>query len=124
MHDRIINQEYEKTEYAATLLETGIACLCRDPDIAGLLRGRTGALAALLEQYIGEIERFNPVYHLVKVQNRQELVVKHILDSLGPLGIILRFTESLADGSEPTRTRRFADVGSGAGLPGVGDHLK
>ncbi|MDR0721330.1 MAG: 16S rRNA (guanine(527)-N(7))-methyltransferase RsmG [Treponema sp.] len=120
MNDRTINQEYGTTEYIATILETGIAYLRRlDPDIERLLRDRTGALVALLEQYIHEIERFNPVYHLVKVQNRQELVVKHILDSLGPLGIILRFTESLVDGSEPTRIRRFADVGSGAGLPGI-----
>ena len=120
MNDRTSNQEYGTIEDTATLLGTGIDSLCRlDPDIERLLRDRTEALVALLEQYIQEIERFNPVYHLVKVQNRQELVVKHILDSLGPLGIILRFTESLAGGSEPALTRHFADVGSGAGLPGI-----
>ncbi|MHB9292219.1 putative 16S rRNA (guanine527-N7)-methyltransferase [Hollandina sp. SP2] len=120
MDDRTINQEYGNHEHTPALLEAGIASLCRsDPDIERLLGGRPGVLVPLFEQYIREIERFNPVYGLVKVQNRQELVVKHILDSLGPLGIIIRFTESLIDGPAPAYTRRFADVGSGAGLPGI-----
>jgi 16S rRNA (guanine527-N7)-methyltransferase len=118
MYNRTINQDYGNHEQISALLEAGIASLCRsDPDIERLLGGRTGTLVSLLEQYIREIERFNPVYRLVKVQNRKELVVKHILDSLGPLGIILRFIESLRDG--PAFTPRFADVGSGAGLPGI-----
>jgi 16S rRNA (guanine527-N7)-methyltransferase len=112
------NQAYGKHEDTPTILEAGIACLCgSDPDIAGLFKDRTKALIALLEQYIQEIERFNPVYHLVKVQNRQELVVKHILDSLAPLGILLRFTARRGDG--PRMAWRVADVGSGAGLPGI-----
>ncbi|MDR2633791.1 MAG: 16S rRNA (guanine(527)-N(7))-methyltransferase RsmG [Treponema sp.] len=99
-------------------LEAGIACLCEaDPDMAELFKGRTTAVIALLEQYIHEIERFNPVYHLVKVQNPQELVVKHILDSLGPLGQLLRLSPSLSD--EPGEPLRIADAGSGAGLPGI-----
>ncbi|MDR2797190.1 MAG: 16S rRNA (guanine(527)-N(7))-methyltransferase RsmG [Treponema sp.] len=121
MYERTINlQEYGNHEHTPALLEAGIGCLRRsDPDIERFLGDRTGTLVALLERYIHEIERFNPVYHLVKVRNRQELVVKHILDSLGPLGIILRFTESLRDGRVPALPWRFADVGSGAGLPGI-----
>ncbi|MDR3114811.1 MAG: 16S rRNA (guanine(527)-N(7))-methyltransferase RsmG [Treponema sp.] len=118
MNDMTSNQAYDNHEYISRILEVGIRCLCSaDPDIERLLGNRMGALVPLLEQYICEIERFNPVYHLVKVRNRRELVVKHILDSLGPLGIMLRFTENLGGGSIPPR--RFADVGSGAGLPGI-----
>ena len=41
-----------------------------------------------LSATFAEIELFNPAYGLVKVNNRQELIVKHILDSLAPVGIL------------------------------------
>jgi len=65
--------------------------------------------ANLLTRYIEEIELFNPAYGLVKVQDRRELIVKHILDSLAPLSIIRNLPGKI----------RIADVGSGAGLPGI-----
>ena len=65
-----------------------------------------------LAKYIEEIELFNPAYGLVKVQDRRELIVKHILDSLTPLSILRRASEGL-------KTPAIADVGSGAGLPGI-----
>jgi 16S rRNA (guanine527-N7)-methyltransferase len=64
----------------------------------------------LLSKYIEEIERFNPAYGLVKVRDRRELVVKHILDSLAALGA---FSGLIENGTA------IADVGSGAGLPGI-----
>lgn len=48
----------------------------------------------------------------MKVKDRQELAVKHILDSLGPLGIICRLLNRRGSSA-------IADVGSGAGLPGL-----
>ena len=66
-------------------------------------------IVKLLSRYIDEIELFNPAYGLVKVQDRRELIVKHILDSLAPLDILRRLHEN----------PRIADVGSGAGLPGI-----
>jgi len=62
----------------------------------------------LLARYIEEIELFNSAYGLVKVRDRKELIVKHILDSLAPLNII-----------HGLPVRQIADVGSGAGLPGI-----
>jgi len=62
----------------------------------------------LLIKYIKEIELFNQAYGLVKVSDRNELVVKHILDSLAPLNIFLSLPN-----------KKIADVGSGAGLPGI-----
>jgi 16S rRNA (guanine527-N7)-methyltransferase len=69
-------------------------------------------LCALLNRYCNEIELFNPAYGLVSVKDRVELAVKHILDSLAPLGII----KQLISGC---RFPRIADVGSGAGFPGI-----
>jgi 16S rRNA (guanine527-N7)-methyltransferase len=71
----------------------------------------------LLTQYREEIERFNPAYGLVGAADRRELEIKHILDSLAPLDILRRL---LGTGpAERPRTLRIADVGSGAGLPGI-----
>jgi 16S rRNA (guanine527-N7)-methyltransferase len=76
----------------------------------GLSRlGINPAALPLLSKYIEEIERFNPAYGLVKVRDRRELIVKHILDSLSPLGLPRIFEARAA----------VADVGSGAGLPGI-----
>ena len=69
-----------------------------------------------LERYIEEIELFNPAYGLVKVKDREELVIKHILDSLAPLEIIKNLEVKSTTGKSG---KSIADVGSGAGLPGI-----
>ena len=70
-------------------------------------------VVSLLAKYIEEIELFNPAYGLVKVKDQHELIVKHILDSLAPLHIL----RSLIN--ETSRPVQIADLGSGAGLPGI-----
>ena len=67
---------------------------------------------SILNKYIEEIERFNSAYGLVKVKDRRELIIKHILDSLAPFDIINKLLDYSTSGS-------VADVGSGAGLPGI-----
>ncbi|MCL2129266.1 MAG: 16S rRNA (guanine(527)-N(7))-methyltransferase RsmG [Treponema sp.] len=70
----------------------------------------------LLTRYIEEIELFNPAYGLVKVNDRKELIIKHILDSLAPVNILNRLLkERFDEGQIPA----VADIGSGAGLPGI-----
>ena len=92
-----------KTDYPneTALLEEGLVQL----DIGALDK-----ILPLLVKYIEEIELFNAAYGLVKVTDRRELIVKHILDSLAPLSIILSLVDKRA---------KIADVGSGAGLPGI-----
>lgn len=88
-------------------LREGLEALCRaDKNTAALIEGRLPAIAAALLRYMEEIERFNQAYGLVKAADRDELIVKHILDSLAPLSYFAN------DSS-------LADVGSGAGLPGI-----
>jgi len=60
-----------------------------------------------LERYISEIELWNPRYGLVKASG-EELIIKHILDSL----VALPFIKEVSP-------RKMADIGSGAGLPGI-----
>jgi 16S rRNA (guanine527-N7)-methyltransferase len=76
-----------------------------------------GGRLSLLSGYIDEIELFNPAYGLVKVRDRRELIVKHILDSLAPAGYIRGLSEKAPRGAETGA--RIADAGSGAGLPGI-----
>jgi 16S rRNA (guanine527-N7)-methyltransferase len=93
----------EKVAYSGDTLNEGLTKL-------GLFSSRT---AALLLKYIEEIELFNPAYGLVKVKDRGELIIKHILDSLAPAEII----QGLLDRHDHKPSA--ADVGSGAGLPGI-----
>jgi len=91
----------------ADKLKEGLETLCRaDGNTAALIEGRFTVIAAILLQYMEEIERFNPAYGLVKTADRDELIVKHILDSLAPLSYL-------------TDSSFLADVGSGAGFPGI-----
>jgi 16S rRNA (guanine527-N7)-methyltransferase len=107
---------------AGLLLEKGLALLRdADPDARDSGPPEGPGLFALLTQYIEAIELFNPAYGLVGARSRRELVVKHILDSLAPLSPLRRLLEggprfpALPPGAFPA----VADLGSGAGLPGI-----
>ena len=63
----------------------------------------------LLEAYLDELERWNPRFGFVKAASRQDLIVKHVLDSL----VAWRHVGEEAAGG------RVLDVGSGAGFPGI-----
>jgi 16S rRNA (guanine527-N7)-methyltransferase len=92
------------------LLTEGLLSLCQnDPAIENIIAPRYGEIIALLATYIDEIMTHNPVLSLVGTNDPKELAIRHILDSLAPLGII----------SRRCNLSRIADVGSGAGLPGI-----
>lgn len=98
---------------ANALLAEGIQALReKDEDIERLIAPRSEEFISLLERYIKEIEFFNQSYGLVGAGSAGELVIKHILDSLSPLGILFRLLSSRCCGA-------IADAGSGAGLPGI-----
>jgi len=92
------------------LLAEGVLSLCKnDSAIEKIIAPRREEIIALLDGYIAEIMTHNPVLSLVGTNDPKELVVRHILDSLAPLGIVSRKCD----------VSRVADVGSGAGLPGI-----
>jgi len=115
---------------SGVLLKQGLEILCKnDSEAESLLINRgTNCLTpckekiSLLDRYIKEIELFNPAYGLVGVTDTNELIIKHILDSLAPAGIILRLLRgktSAASSNEELHQYNIADAGSGAGLPGI-----
>ena len=99
-----------------TVLTEGIAIL-RDGDreIDRVITPRKDEFIFHLKRYIKEIELFNSAYGLVGANDTNELITKHILDSIAPLGIIIKLLKDSGAG----KTAKIADVGSGAGLPGI-----
>ena len=83
---------------AASLLERGLAEL--DLTLSG------GQFDAFLT-YLAELKKWNRAYNLTALRSDRDIVVRHFLDSL-------LFVKVL-----PSHTGSLADIGSGAGLPGI-----
>ncbi|MCH5283269.1 MAG: 16S rRNA (guanine(527)-N(7))-methyltransferase RsmG [Treponema sp.] len=73
-------------------------------------------LAPLMEKYANEILLFNSAYNLVKASGRDEIFVRHILDSLSAAQEICRLAKKVSVENEKIT---IADIGSGGGLPGI-----
>ena len=65
-----------------------------------------------LENYIKELRLFNSEYNLVNTDDHDQIVIKHILDSLST---VKEITSLLQNKTSPI----IADIGSGGGLPGI-----
>lgn len=63
-----------------------------------------------LVKYVNEILLFNPVYKLVGDKDPDEIIIRHVLDSAAAYPVFMEET-----GSGDT----IADLGSGAGFPGI-----
>lgn len=70
-------------------------------------------LAKKLSKFYDEISLFNPTYALVNASDK-ELVIRHLLDCLAPVPIMTEEVQALGLGEI-----KAADLGSGAGLPGL-----
>ena len=77
------------------ILDAGLATLGLDP-----------ALAAPLRRYLDLLARWNRTYNLTAIRDPGEMVTLHLLDSLS--------MHAHMDG-----VSRLADLGTGAGLPGI-----
>ena len=70
-----------------------------------------------LNSYINELELFNSAYDLVGADTHQDIVVRHILDSLAPYSHLQNLISQARQNS--TEQIEIADVGTGGGLPGI-----
>lgn len=85
------------------LMEEGIAEI-------GIENEKISDLAAKMERYINEIILFNSAYNLTNTSDFDELVIRHIFDSLAPFK---KFCEILKSDFS------VGDIGSGGGFPGI-----
>ena len=67
-----------------------------------------------MDKYIKEIILFNSAYNLTNTSDYDELVVRHLLDSLAAYKELFTLAENFSG-----QTVVFADIGSGGGLPGI-----
>lgn len=58
--------------------------------------------------YLAELKKWNQKMNLTAIRDEQDIIIKHILDSL-----------SYLHGFDPERSQRLLDIGSGAGFPAI-----
>lgn len=78
----------------------------------GISENAAEPLAQKMEAYIKEIVLFNSAYNLTNTSDRDELVVRHIFDSLAAW-------KKISEMAGSTTGITIADIGSGGGLPGI-----
>ncbi len=88
-----------------------------------LIRGATEMSVALtgeqtekLLAYIREFEKWNKAYNLSAVRDVQQMVARHLLDSLS---VVPWLTSQKIDVQKKFPLTRMIDVGTGGGLPGI-----
>lgn len=75
-------------------------------------------LEAKMEKYIAALQEYNAKFDLINTDGHDEIAVRHILDSLSALPKICSIiSERFASAAESELS--LADIGSGAGLPGI-----
>ena len=77
------------------------------------------AVTDKMNRYIKEIILFNSAYNLTNTSDYEELVVRHILDSLAAYKVLNEIAENGANTVAAEKQLIFADIGSGGGLPGI-----
>ncbi|MBO5137068.1 MAG: 16S rRNA (guanine(527)-N(7))-methyltransferase RsmG [Spirochaetaceae bacterium] len=70
-----------------------------------------------MQTYAKELMLFNAAYDLVGADNYEDIIVRHILDSLSAAQIIQQLVENVSTATGKVST--IADIGSGGGLPGI-----
>ena len=78
--------------------------------LAALRLELSTAMQAKLLAYVALLKKWNATYNLTAIRDEAEMVTQHLLDSLSVMPALEK--------SAPAG-RRWADIGSGAGLPGI-----
>lgn len=77
-----------------------------------------------MEKYIAALQEYNAKFDLINADEHDEIAIRHILDSLSALPKICaeisrRWGEQLSESGSKSENFSLADIGSGAGLPGI-----
>ena len=99
------------------LLQLGFADA--DAAFAGVAVRPLAQLEPLLERYIALLQEYNAKFDLINTDDHDEIAVRHILDSLAAAPQIAALVAGRQRPSAGAATVTIADIGSGAGLPGI-----
>ncbi|MCF0242787.1 MAG: 16S rRNA (guanine(527)-N(7))-methyltransferase RsmG [Treponema sp.] len=81
----------------------------------GFSKEEAERISPLMDKYINEIILFNSAYNLTNTSDKNELIIRHIYDSLAPYKTFCKIFES----SKTNPNFSVGDIGSGGGLPGI-----
>lgn len=100
-----------------SILHDGLVALGFDgTDFSGVPHRPIAELEELMEKYIGLLQETNAQFDLINTDDHDEIAIRHILDSLSGAPLIASL---IRERSEDEKTLTLADIGSGAGLPGI-----
>ena len=85
----------------------------------GIPEENLDAVADKMNRYIKEIVLFNSAYNLTNTSDYDELVIRHILDSLAAYKELEEIAKGCVNAGAAENALVFADIGSGGGLPGI-----
>lgn len=97
-----VKQKPHSLDDLPVLLDEGLAALALTLDSAAVKR---------LLGYLDLLSKWNAVYNLTAIRNPRDMLVQHLLDSLSVIPVLRRHMD--------IDHAIIADVGSGAGLPGL-----
>lgn len=102
LHDGLVQLGFEKGEFY------------------GIKTTDLSLLEKKLDSYIKALQEYNAKFDLINTDQYDQIVIKHILDSLSGAEKVARLASEIAaaSGVEP-EALNLADIGSGAGLPGI-----
>jgi 16S rRNA (guanine527-N7)-methyltransferase len=69
--------------------------------------------------YIDLLEKWNKVYNLTSIHDKQQMIILHLLDSLSILKDVIKLSEQVKSQEQSDGNIRIADIGTGGGLPGI-----
>lgn len=82
--------------------------------LCGIEEDKINLISEKMENYINEIVLFNSAYNLTNTSDHDELVIRHILDSVSAYNPIKELTQKINN-----ENLVIGDIGSGGGLPGI-----
>lgn len=114
LHEGLLQIGFAEAASSGQPAETGAGTAGRSA-FSGIPVRPLAELEPLLERYIGLLQEYNAKFDLINTDEHDEIVVRHILDSLAGLPAITALLADKSGAGEPL----LADIGSGAGLPGI-----
>lgn len=72
-----------------------------------------------LLDYVALLKKWNATYNLTAIRDEHQMVIQHLLDSLSVLPAVKELSGAVSPGGTAPAGQRWADIGSGAGLPGI-----